>query len=86
VFYYEQFDADLNWTFGRVFTEEGRVSESMTFANGLNQVLQSQTRIPSKGVVIGSQTVYDYSGRAALKSLAAPTGDDLLGYKSDFFL
>lgn len=85
LFYYTQFDTDINWSYGRVFTEEGRVSESMTFANGLGQVIQTQTKLQSIGQVIGVQNVYDFSGRAALSTLPAPTMSNTLGYKSDFF-
>ena len=78
LFFYEQFDDDKNWIYGRVFTEgeEGtRISDNITYANGLQQARQTQARWNSEGLEgrrILTQTVHDYLGRPALKSLPAP--------------
>src|SRR5690606_30872380 len=80
VFYYNQFDDQHNFIYGKVLTEGSRQSETITYANGLNQEKQKQTRIASHNTVIGMATAYDYSGRPAVKSLPAPVGDTRLGY------
>lgn len=84
-FHYNQFNNQLNWSYNRVFTEEGKQAEKITYANGLNQVEQVQTRLSSSGEVVAAETVYDYSGRPALQTLPAPVQKSQLGYKQDFF-
>jgi YD repeat-containing protein len=75
--------ANLNWIYSRTFTEGGRVSEKITYANGLLQPRQTLTRLASTQQVIGMQTVQDYVGRDALQSLPIPIvgGDRFLSYK-----
>ncbi len=75
--------ANLNWIYSRTFTEGGRVSEKITYANGLLQPRQTLTRLASTQQVIGLQTVQDYVGRDALQSLPIPIvgGDHYLTYK-----
>lgn len=84
-FSYTQFDEDKNFIYSRVITEETRIRESASYANGLQQVKQSQTHLSSnnEGEVIVSQSVYDFSGRPSLNSLAAPAldGQEYLGYR-----
>ncbi len=84
-FHYEQFDEDKNWIYNRVFTEGSKQSETMTFANGLNQVNQVQTRLHTTKKVIATQSVQDFSGRPALNTLPAPNGNAEMAYKKDFF-
>jgi RHS repeat-associated protein len=79
-FFYEQFEDSLNWIHARMFTEGGRIKEQMTYANGLQYSRQSQVHLPSEENSILSQTEYDYSGRAALTALPAPTGNDYLRF------
>lgn len=78
-FFYEQFDEKKNWIYSRTFTEGNpeqsqgfRVSEQITYANGLQQVRQTQTHLMSADKVLASQTVQDFSGRPALTTMAAP--------------
>jgi RHS repeat-associated protein len=75
--------AKLNWIYQRTFTEGGRVSEKMTFANGLLQQRQTLTRLASTGQLLGLQTVQDYAGRNAVQSLPIPLtgGDVALNFK-----
>lgn len=86
-FFFHQFDNDINWIYGRVFTEGARQSETMTFANGLNQVNQVQTKLFSEQTLLATQTAYDFSGRPALQSLPAPasSNNNKLGYRQGFF-
>lgn len=76
VFYNTQFDDLKNWNYSRTFTEgdieedkQVRIAEGMTFANGLTQVEQTQRRLAEQEEILANQTVHDYSGRAALKSM-----------------
>ena len=75
--------ADLNWIYNRTFSEGGRVSEKLTFANGLQQIRQTQTRLAAVGLnsqatplvgqqIIATQTIQDYAGRNAVQSLPIP--------------
>jgi RHS repeat-associated protein len=93
LFYYKQFDRCINFVYNRSFTEDTKMHEGITYANGLMQVKQTQAKVPSNdqdathnGVVIGSQTVYDFSGRAVLQSLSAPILDQNpeLGFRQQF--
>jgi RHS repeat-associated protein len=75
--------AKSNWIYQRTFTEGGRVSEKMTFANGLLQQRQTLTRLASTHQLIGLQTLQDYVGRNAVQSLPIPVpgGDAAFTYK-----
>jgi RHS repeat-associated protein len=90
IFYYKQFDDQKNWIYSRTFSEgdpaapKVRVSEKMTYANGLQQVKQSQSHIQSLHQILINQTIYDWSGRAALVTLPAPVNHDTLGYQNGF--
>ena len=90
IFFYNQFDDTLNWIYSRTFSEgdpmspKFRMSEKMTYANGLQQIKQTQTHISSVQDVIANQTVYDYSGRPAITTLAAPLAADSFTYKPGF--
>ncbi len=84
-FYYRQFDENINWAYNRVFAEDGKQAENITFANGLNQVAQRQTRLHTTGEVLATQQVLDYSGRPVVSTLPAPINSPYLGYKSGFF-
>ncbi|WP_226180726.1 hypothetical protein [Hymenobacter lucidus] len=78
---------DLNWIYSRTFTEGGRVAEKLTFANGLQQVHQVQTRLASPNQastalgqqLIATQILQDYSGRDALTSLPFPVTNATTG-------
>lgn len=84
-FYIDQFDDDLNWSYNHVMVEDGREKETMTYANGIGQVKQVQTKLESSQKVFATETVYDYSGRAALSTMVAPTGDEAIQFDNDFF-
>lgn len=82
-FFYHQFNDSLNWIFNRTFTEgkESRpgISESMIFANALLQPRQQQAHLFTADTVLAGATVYDFSGRPSLNTMAAPVADTL-GY------
>ncbi|MEO1653893.1 MAG: hypothetical protein AAFU64_10125, partial [Bacteroidota bacterium] len=78
-------DEDINSIYARTFTEENRVSESITYANGLNQAKQSQTFLPSQENTITTQSIYDYSGRPSINTLPVPQASEgLNGYRANF--
>ena len=94
VLYYDQFDDDKNFIYSRSFTEQGKIHEGISFANGLQQGVQTQSRIVSngeKGQVVISESVQDFSGRTVIETLPTPdetvdglgAGNNLLGYRSN---
>ncbi len=83
-FFYRQFDDDKNWIYSRTFTEGNKISEQITYANGLFQVKQNQKRLQSEEKILVNQTIYDYSGRPAINSMAAPVASNALGYVNKF--
>ena len=79
---FTQPDEDKNYIYSRTFTEGNRVSEQLTFATGLQQVRQQQTRIQEEAQVVATNTLQDLSGRDVLQSLPVPVkGKTLLGYE-----
>lgn len=85
VFYYTQFDEDINFSYSRFFAEEGKIKEGMTYANQLLQVQQNQIHLESQDDILVSQTVMDFVGRPALTSLPVPVGNKIsLGYEPLF--
>lgn len=80
LFYYEQFDDDKNWVHNRGFTEGGLAHEGIQYTNTLTQPIQQQSLVKSEGTKLVSQTLYDYSGRAALSSMLVPLEGTGFGY------
>ncbi|MEM7106684.1 MAG: hypothetical protein AAF519_00565, partial [Bacteroidota bacterium] len=82
MFTFTQPDEDKNYIYSRTFTEGNRVSEQLTFADGLQRVNQQQTRLNSSNQVVATQTLQDFTGRDAIQSLPAPVvGKSTLGYE-----
>ncbi|MEL6561897.1 MAG: hypothetical protein AAFQ94_27165, partial [Bacteroidota bacterium] len=81
-FIYENEDQNRNWIFSRTFSEGNKTNEQLTFANGLQQVKQQQTKIDDR--VIATETAQDYVGRSVVSSLPVPLlgGQNRFGYKS----
>lgn len=92
VFFYDQFDKEKNWIYSRHFSEaepggysKVKISEEMTFANGLQQVRQHQKHLFSQGNVVANHNGIDFSGRPALATIYAPVlNQNYLGYKNNF--
>ncbi|AYB29191.1 LamG-like jellyroll fold domain-containing protein [Chryseolinea soli] len=83
-FTYTHPEEDKNWIYSRTFTEGNHVSEQVTYANGLQQVNQQQTRLQDVNQVVASQMLQDYAGRNAVSSLPIPVaGRTKLGYISN---
>ena len=83
-FYFTDPDDDKNWIYSRIFTEESRVKETMTYANQLQQVRQLQTYLPSQDVTLVTQTVLDNSGRPALTTIPVPLDGRRANYQKGF--
>lgn len=84
-FYFNDPDTCINSSFSRIFTEENKTREIATYADGLNQVRQTKTYLPSNNVTITAQSVTDYSGRPAVNTLPMPTEGKVDGYSREFF-
>ena len=69
----------INWIYSRTFSEGNKQSESISYANGLQQTVQGQAYIASNGKTIVSQTVNDYMGRPTITTLPVPVSGDLGG-------
>ncbi|MFN3402657.1 MAG: hypothetical protein ACK40G_01090 [Cytophagaceae bacterium] len=83
-FFFHDADDPKNYIYSRTFTEENKIKESITYANGLLQEKQTQVHIPSDNTTITSQTIQDNLGRPALKTLPTPVSGKLQGYKNNF--
>jgi len=86
-FFIEQsFEQGKNWSYMQQFAEGGKRKEVVTYANGLNQVRQTQTKLNSRDEVVANATVYDYSGRGALNTMMAPTQKSYFEYDNHFMI
>lgn len=90
VFFFQDPDDDKvnnkNYIYNRAFTEEGKVHEGISYANGLEQMKQTQSRTPSTNTTIISQQVTDFSGRPTLTSIPAPVVENELDRYKDMFM
>ncbi|MDO6761759.1 hypothetical protein Q4566_16240 [Tamlana sp. 2_MG-2023] len=85
VFFFTDPDDDKNFQYSRVFTENNKVSEQVTYATSLNQVIQTQRYIPSKNYKVITQAILDFSGRPTLNTLPVPiSGERINQYKEGF--
>lgn len=65
--------SDLNWISNISYSIDGEtISKGINYFNTLGKPVQSQTWDINFNTVWGSQTLYDYHGRAALQTLNAP--------------
>ena len=83
-FFYFDPDEDKNWIYSRVFTEEGKMSESISYATYLQHVRQTQIHIQSKDTTMITQSYTDKSGRSAFSTLPVPKPGGFVGYQSGF--
>ncbi|KAB2859612.1 MAG: hypothetical protein F9K09_01455 [Flavobacteriales bacterium] len=92
LFHYDQFNEVINWIYSRTFTEgniennqQVRIGENITFANGLQQVKQTQAHLSTNDNILTTQTVNDYSGRPALSTMPVPLKNKTsLGFEPNF--
>lgn len=84
LFYFQQSDQDKNWIYSRSFSENNGISESMSYADGLQKLKQSQHHLQSDNSFLVSQSLYDYVGRNTAKALAAPVTTSTFSYQEKF--
>jgi hypothetical protein len=85
IFFFTDPDEDKNYIYTRVFSEENKIGETIQYANGLGQLKQSQSFIPSNGgYTIVSQNVFDRNGRPALSTLPVPVTGRMDKFKEGF--
>ncbi len=84
---FEDPDKGLNYAYQRIMTEEGRLHESLSYADGLLRTRQNQTYLSGnegERKVVFTQNIYDYTGRSSLRLLPVPLrADKLGGYRKD---
>ena len=88
-FYYQDKDQNDNYLYNRLFTEDGQVYESMTYADKLLRPRQSQTYLPhdstnAQGQTVVGQTLYDHLGRSSISVIPVPVDGYMNGYKKEF--
>lgn len=93
-FFYAGIDEGKNWIYGRTFTEgeEGtRIAERMNYATPLLRTRQTQSHLGSDNSSVLAETIYDFSGRGAVTTLAAPVANTVsanvwsgFAYRADF--
>lgn len=81
--FYQQFDADKNWIFKRSFAEQANLQESISYASGLGEIEQTQSKLAAypNQTLIQAQ-VRDHYGRERLSVLPAPVNQAYLKYRS----
>ncbi len=85
--YYDDPDENNNYIYSRTFTEgKNHISESISYANGLNRPQQSQKYLPSKDTKVIIQSIYDLESREAITTLPEPKTGGLAGYETDYVL
>ena len=83
-FYYLDPDDEINWIYSRKFTEENKVSESITYATPGQHIRQVQAFLPSKDTTLVTQSIIDKTGRPSLSTLPVPTAGSIQKYKPRF--
>lgn len=84
IFFFSDPEEAKNSIYSRIFTEDNKIKEVTTYANGLNEVEQTKTYLPSNNVTITAQSVTDYSGRPALNTLPIPSQGKSNTYTQQF--
>ncbi len=89
-FYVNDVDDNINWIYDRVFSEgdngaQVKIKEGISYADGLLYPRQNQVFNSANGQTMATQTIPDYTGRAALSTLPVPFSGTpavgLAGYK-----
>jgi RHS repeat-associated protein len=78
-------DVDKNWILTRSYDDNGNeIGTGKQFFDYNGQGTQAQTRNESSGQVLATQTIYDFQGRPALTTLAAPISNTVFAYSNNF--
>lgn len=84
ILFYSDPQDESNYNFRKVFSENSKLKEEVTYANSLNQTRQTVTYLPSSDVSIVSHNVLDNLGRPAVYSLPIPIGGKNLNFNPVF--
>jgi len=76
----------LNWQLQRVFAEEGKHKDIISYHDGALKGRQMVTRISSDEMSVVGEDIYDYQGRKVGSFLPVPAFDNKLKYYPDFNL
>lgn len=79
-FFFSDVEASSNYNYLKVFSEQAKIKEQVSYANGLNQERQTITYLPSNDVTLLSHSVLDYSGRPAVFSIPIPKNGKILSF------
>jgi hypothetical protein len=85
-FYFEDPEGDVNTIRSRVYTEDLKVKEINTYADGLQNIKQLHVNIPSNQTTIITQTEQDFTGRNSLTSIPVPLGYETDGYEDEVLI
>ena len=72
------FQPKQNWNATTFYTEGGRSKSVVNYHDGLLKSRQSVTKLNSTQNVVAKEIIYDEEGRAAISTIAAPTGNSSL--------
>ncbi len=75
---------NINWTYNAGFYD-GKVSESMVFADGMGMQRQQQSKNQVTGKILTQETVYSPFHQDQVSTLVAPSGQDNFNYAVNFF-
>lgn len=75
---------NLNWDIVRVMAEDGKRIPTINYYDGTLRNRQQQVKSSQLGETIIQETIYDYTGRPALKTLPVPSGESKIGFINRF--
>jgi RHS repeat-associated protein len=77
-------DLGYNWSYGESYDENGNIlSASKQYVDALGRKTQTISKNIDKNRALTAQTIYDKYGRAVIKTLPAPVGQNII-YKPNF--
>ncbi|MBO9699069.1 MAG: hypothetical protein J7604_02605 [Sporocytophaga sp.] len=76
---------NINWGYEVSYLDEGRVTEVMSYRDGLNKERQVQTRLNSENKILCKEVAYSEEGGSVVNSLIAPTSSTNFEYAKSFF-
>ncbi len=82
--YFDDPDAGTNYQVSRTYGGGTQMSEEVDYYSDVQQLRQEQYYQSSDDQTLIKQTVPDYSGREAMKSLPVPVNGRIQGYQQDF--
>ncbi|MCO5950594.1 hypothetical protein, partial [Mucilaginibacter flavidus] len=78
-------DCDKNWVLVRHYDENGtEIGTQKSYFDNNGKPTQNQVKNESRGQVLATQTLYDFQGRSAVQTLAAPIGNSVFKYNNNF--